>query len=380
MKSKHAAITNVGFVMLLLCFLVICIITPDKETSENENRKLQQMPDLKVINIVNGDFMKEFEVYASDNIFARDEWVRVKNVIDLVLGKKDNGRAYFGKEGYLFPIENIDDNQLEKNMEYVKNFIQRVKNENTNIKASVLIAPTSTEILREKVPKYAFLINQSDLLKKVEQEFGEMFINPTSILLKHKNEYIYYKTDHHWTTLGAYYSYRIWAEQNKLKPIEKNSFKIESINDKFYGTTYSKVAGINTEPDTIQRFSNDSIDRIGMQIVNLKEVKHLNSIYDEKYLDTKDKYAYFLSGNNPLTIINGTPKNGDNILVIKDSYANCFVPFLTEHFENIYVIDLRYYKESISKLIQEKDITDVMFLYNVIQFSNDRNLVYLIKE
>ncbi|MHC1722651.1 MAG: DHHW family protein [Aminipila sp.] len=379
MRDKRAIVTSTGFVILLICLLLLCMITPDKAFSDNENRQLQQMPELKAMTVASGEYMKKFEMYASDNIAARDEWVRIKNITDIISGKKDNGGAYFGKDGYLFPIETIDENQLEKNLNYVKTFIKNVHDQDKSVNISVLFAPTSAEILKEKMPQYAPAPNQGKILNKAQQNFGSMLVNPTSMLLAHKDEYIYYKTDHHWTTLGAYYSYKLWAEQNNLVPINKNQFNIKVVNSEFYGTTYSKAVGFKVEPDSIEKFSNNKIDSVGMKIENLKQVKHFDSLYDEKYLGTKDKYSYFLSGNNPMTIIEGTSQNNHSILVVKDSYANCFVPFITQNFENVYVVDLRYYKESLLELIKEKGITDVLFLYNTVQFSNDRNLVYLLK-
>lgn len=380
MEDKRAIVTSVGFIMLLICLLVLCTITPDKVFSDNENRQLQQMPNLDAVTIASGDYMKEFEVYASDNIVGRDVWVRIKNIADITSGKKDNGSAYFGKDGYLFPVDNIDENQLQKNLGYVKQFIKNVHEQNQDIDISVLIAPTSTEILKEKMPQYAPASNQGKVLEEAEKCFGKKLVNPSSTLLEHKNEYIYYKTDHHWTTLGAYYSYKVWAEQNNLQPVNKEKFTIDIVSRDFYGTTYSKAAGFKAEPDYIEKFSNHAIDGVGMTIKSIKQIKHMDSLYDEKYLKTKDKYSYFLSGNNPITVIEGTAQNNSSILVIKDSYANCFVPFITEHFNQIYVVDLRYYKDSLLKLIRENDINHVMVLYNAVQYSNDRNLVYLLKE
>lgn len=380
MRDKRAIVTSVGFVMLLIFLLLLCIITPDKLFSDNENRQLQQMPDLEALTVASGDYMKKFEVYASDNIADRDGWVRIKNITDIISGKKDNGSAYFGRDGYLFPMDNIDQNQLEKNLTYVKTFIENVHNQDHSINISVLIAPTSAEILKEKLPQYAPVPDQGEILKKAKKRFGSMLVNPSLMLLAHKDEYIYYKTDHHWTTLGAYYSYKVWAEQNNVKPVNKDEFHIEVVSDEFYGTTYSKAAGFRVQPDYIEKFSNNAVDSVGMKIENLKQIKHLDSLYDEKYLKTKDKYSYFLSGNNPMTLIEGTAENNRSILIVKDSYANCFVPFITQNFENVYVVDLRYYKESLLKLIKEKGITDILFLYNAVQYSNDRNLVYLLKE
>ncbi|QHI72821.1 DHHW family protein [Aminipila terrae] len=380
MKNKKAAITSGGFVMILVCLLLFCIIIPDKQFSDNENRQLQQMPKLTASNVASGDYMKNFESYASDNIIARDEWVKVKNITDMVSGKKDNGSAYFGKDGYLFPIDNIDEMQFQKNLAYVKTFIDKTDKINKNINISVIIAPTSEEIYKDKMPENAPAPNQWKILKESRDCFGEMLINPTGILSQHKREYIYYKTDHHWTTLGAYYTYKMWAEQNGLKPLKKEDFNVEVVSKDFYGTTYSKAAGFKTKPDYIEKFTNSAIEHTGMKIEKVTQTKSLPSLFDKKYLKTKDKYSYFLSSNNPMTTISGTAKNGHNILVIKDSYANCFVPFITGHFDHIYVTDLRYYKQSLTQFVKENKITDIMFLYNVVQFSNDRNMVYLLKD
>lgn len=378
MKNKNAAITSVGFVILLIFLLILCMITPDNLVSQNENRKLQQLPHLDISGVLKGSYMNEFEVYASDNIVARDSWVRLKNLSDLTLGKKDNGSVYFGDDGYLFPIDKIDKKQLNKNLEYIKTFVEDINYERENsIKVSVLIAPTSTEIIQEKLPKYAMIPNEFYIFEKAEEKLGKMIINPSQALIDHKSEYIYYKTDHHWTTLGAYYAYRFWAEQNDLKALNQEDFTLKIVSNGFYGTTYSKAGGIKVKPDYIQKFSYDKLEHIGMKIENLNKTRTLDSLYDEKYLKTKDKYSYFLSGNNALTTIKGSEKNGRNLLVVKDSYANCFVPFITGNFENIYVIDLRYYKQSSLDLIKEKNISDILFLYNAIQLSNDRNLAFL---
>lgn len=380
MKDKKAAVTSVGFVTILICLLISCIVVPDKIFSDTENRQLQQMPELKASNVASGDYMKSFESYASDNVIARDEWVRIKNLMDLGSGKKDNGSAYFGKDGFLFPIDTLDANQFEKNSDYAKTFIGNVKTINNKINVSVILVPTSAEIYRDKMPQFAPVSGQKSLLKKAQECFGQMLVNPSGILSQHKDEYIYYRTDHHWTTLGAYYTYKMWAEQNELKPLKKEDFTVEVVSKDFYGTTYSKAAGYPVEPDYIEKFTNSPINQIGMKIESLKGVKQFSGLYNEEYLNTKDKYSYFLSSNNPMTTISGTAKNGHNVLVIKDSYANCFVPFITGHFDHIYVTDLRYYKQSLIQFVKENKITDIMFLYNVVQFSNDRNMVYLLKD
>lgn len=371
-------VTTLGFVMLLTGLLILSMIIPDKGKSENENKELQKLPEFKVSKVLTGAYMREFETYASDNIAVRESWVGLKNLMDVGAGKKDNGSAYFGKDGYLFPIEKIDEVQLEKNLEYTEKFIERVKNIDESIKISVLIAPTAEEIMKEKLPNHAQGAGQQKVLSAGKTRFENMFINPCEILREHDGEYIYYRTDHHWTGLGAYYAYTLWSEQNGTKPIAKDEFKIDVVSRDFYGTTYSKAVGFKTEPDYIEAFFNDGVNNSNMRVETATEIKEMEGLYDESYLKTKDKYSYFLSGNNPLTIIETEKKNKKNLLVIKDSYANCFIPFMTGHFERIYAADLRYYKEDLTRLIREEGITDVLVLYNAVQYSKDRNLIYLL--
>ncbi|MFV0518598.1 MAG: DHHW family protein [Aminipila sp.] len=379
------AITGIGFVVALVCLLTLCILLPDNKISENENRPLELMPKIKLDTIISGEFMKSFEKYASDQVVARNGWATMKTKMDVLVGKKDNGSVFFGKQGYLFPIESLDKGQFEKNLLYTKTFIDNLNEEfGNNIDTKVLIASTSIEVLNDLLPKNAQVESQKALLSRAEETFGHKFINVYDGLESHNKEYIYYKTDHHWTTLGSYYAYAIWAENSGVKPIDKSELKKQTVSESFYGTSQSKAVGYKVEPDYIQKFSNDNMDSAVMTVkdsYNKDETKNLKDremdLFDETYLKGKDKYSYFLSSNNPRLDISSSIDNGKKILIIKDSYANCFIPFLTNHFDELYVVDLRYYKDNLFELIKEKNISDVLFLYNVVNYSNDRNLVYL---
>ena len=110
-----------------------------------------------------------------------------------------------------------------------------------------------------------------------------------------------------------------------------------------------------------------------------EKTKSFDSLYDEFYLKVKDKYSYYISGNNPVTIIKneGAAGSGKRALVVKDSFAHCFIPFLADDYEEIVVVDMRYYRTGLGKLIEEKQIDDVLFLYNVLNLSNDKNLIFM---
>ncbi|QIB70245.1 hypothetical protein Ami103574_13505 [Aminipila butyrica] len=380
MDRKRDVVTGIGFVLILMGFLFWCLLEPDRVFSGNENRNLQGLPAWSLSAVASGQYMKAFEAYASDHMAVRDEWVKLKNRTDMTMGKKDNGSVYFGAEGYLFPIESLDQKQLKKNEGYVAAFEKKLAEAGRPLNFSLLIAPTGEVVYRDLLPQYAPTSNQEVLLQQLAADFGNQLTDPTSQLTAHKGEYLYYRTDHHWTTLGAYYAYRAWAETVQLEPLKRADLKAETVAKDFYGTTYSKAAGYPVQPDRIETLAPEEETSPAMVIQTAEGEKQFDSLYDASYLSTKDKYAYFLSGNNPLTTVAGTAHNGRRMLVIKDSYANCFVPFLTAHFDEIYVADPRYYKESLLKLAEDKQITDVLFLYNLVQFSNDRNLVYLLKE
>jgi len=281
--------------------------------------------------------------------------------------------------------------QLEKNIGYLEKFFQKSEAVNAELNISVLVVPTSTEIMKEMLPKYAPTSEENTAIKAVKDKFGSQFCDVTPALEAQFENGIYYRTDHHWTTLGAYYAYACWVEAQGLQVHSVDDYDVNTIANDFYGTLHSK-ANIKTTADSIQRFDlirNDMTKaEIEMKIYTNKGERVMDGLYDSKYLSIKDKYSYFLSGSNPLTTIENRAevaetdagedlKQAKTLLILKDSYAHCFIPFLTDHFDSIIAVDLRYYKESISDLMEKYNVTDLMVLYNIDGFSRDRNLVYL---
>lgn len=386
-RKYYNLILSYGFFMILAVFLLACILIQDKEFSDMENRSLQIFPKLNMNTIASGAFMSEFETYASDQVIGRDFWVKLKNSGDKLIGKKDNGSAYWGREGYLFSMEKIDMEQLAKNTSYLLKFKGNI--EKKGLKLSVAAVPTSSEILYDKLIGRPAMADEAVVLKSLNDSMGEASIDLRGVLREHKDEYIYYKTDHHWTTLGAYYGYRKIMSRWGGNAEEPSRYKKEKVSDKFLGTTYSKIAGFNTGSDDIYRYLNYNIENSTLKIQksglgreNFDTIES-RALFAEEKLATKDKYAYFLGGNDPLVRIDSPKKNGRALLIIKDSYANCLSPFFTDNYEQIYSVDLRYYRGNILELIEEirkdMDLTDVLVIYNAIQISNDRNLVFLLR-
>ena len=369
-KNVYIRLMTIMFLLTIFVFVGLNFIIKDKEFSENENRILQQKPKFTFDRLFEGRYTKKYEKYTVDQIVGRDEFIKVKTKIDSLLGKNSENGVYKGKDGYL--IENFN----KPNKEYLKANIEAINkfaNKHKDINQYMLIAPNSVNILSDKLPNFAPVYDQDKYLKELDKSVDNKvkFINVSDSLKDHKKEYIYYKTDHHWTTLGAYYAFLDFANQAGLD-VNPNGYEKYRVSNDFYGTLYSK-SGYKVDPDKVDIFTpKDKNDQV---IVEYKEEKKKSpTIYNSEALKKKDKYEVFLGGNHPLVDIKTTSESDKVLLLVKDSYANSFVQFLTHYYKEIIMVDPRYYYEDIEKLIKDKNITDMLYLYNSNTFFNDSSL------
>ncbi|WP_040215310.1 DHHW family protein [Clostridium polynesiense] len=376
MREKAVVFTFAAFLAIVS---FINLITPDKKFSESENRVLASKPTLSWKNIISGKFSKEFESYIKDQFPARDKWVSLKSSTEMALGKKDNGRVYFGKEDYLIEKhspDSIDLNRIKDNINILNSFIKNASKQIPKEKINIIMAPTVEIIDQEKLPDYANVFNQRAIINKMKKEFTSgNVIDVTEALKNSKDEYIYYRTDHHWTTKGAYIAYKEWCRAVKEEAAPEEKFQIIKVTESFLGSTYSKANIYTQKPDEIHIYR--PLFPIDYEVDYNMGQRKTTSLYEMKHIDTKDKYSVFLNGNNALVTIKTSNKNGRNLLIIKDSYANSFIPFIANHFEKIHVADLRYNNMSMEKYIKDNSINEIIILYNVIGFAKDRNIINL---
>lgn len=368
MKQKTNAILNIALIVGILGFLTIfSLVKKDKKFSENENRLLAQKPQLTAETLFAGDFAKDYEAYVTDQFVGRDEFITVKTYADVLLGKKDVKGVYLGKDGYLIEKhlpESVEPEKEEKRLKLLADLFQYCEDRGGNGTFRVLLAPTADNVLADKLPEYASVYDQSAFLKRVREAVPEeAYVDAEGALKAHKEEAVYYRTDHHWTTLGAYYAYEAWAKSLDIEPLSQEDFTIRTVTDSFRGTLHSKI-NIHTRADEIQIYEPKAESKYQVYY-DLSETAK-DSLYEEKYLETKNKYGMFLDDNHGLVEIDTNVTNGKTLLVIKDSYSNCFIPFAAMHYEKIYVLDLRYYHGKLYNMI-EKDM-DVLVLYNVYHF------------
>lgn len=371
--SIRSKVTVTIFLLILSGMSVFGFAAGDERYSEKENRYLAIKPDLDSGNLLNGKYQEDYETYLADKTIFRNKWIELKTYIELASLKKDVNGVYFGKDNYLIARQDTDKFETEnadKNCKYLEEFVDNYK-KNTDI--CVMLVPNTSEILKKKLPKYAYNFNETRYINDIYKKIGEdNTVDVNEILKAHKDEYLYYKTDHHWTTLGAYYAFTEYADKTGIN-IEKYTTKL--VTDKFYGTMSSKV-NLEIEADKVYIYEPDKEEEVSVRYNNSTELK--DSLYEMSALGKKDKYSIFLGGNNPLVQITTNAENDRKVLVIKDSFAHCFIPFMISGFSKIDVVDLRYYNESIRKMIEEGGYTDILVLYNVGNFVEDKNIYKLV--
>jgi hypothetical protein len=348
------------------------IIADDVSFSKQENRLLSPLPPFTISSFLSGDYTKKVEDYISDQFIWKKFWTGLKAQTEKALVKQENNGIYFGKSGYLLEEFEKPGEQFHKNLTSIQAFTNKAK----DLTSYLLLAPTSVDIYKEKLPLYASSYSEKEIIDFAEKQIGDSlsFIDVYNTLLSKKNEQIYFRTDHHWTMRGAFYAYQAGSKTMGLTPFQMNDFSIDKVSEDFYGTYFSKANLHDIEPDQIEVFQ-PKFD--AAYNVLYGDGERSNTLYDWDYLSEKDQYALFLSGNHSLVKIQSTIQNGRKLAVIKDSYAHAFIPFLANHYEEIHVIDLRYYHKSIYEYFKDNEIHEVLLLYNLANFSKDTNLIWL---
>lgn len=382
--KKVRIIIIIVFIGFFVLISGASLIIKDREFSPNENRYLAETPELSWDNILSGKFQDGLEDYLRDQVCFRDGWITVKTGIQKACGDTDIGGAYVGKDGYDFEKitpEDVDEKQVDRNIKAVEDYFMTASETIDKQKLSFLLVPTSGLVMQEKLPKNARLFDQEKYIDQVQKAMKDYnFVDVRDTLMDHNEEYIYYKTDHHWTSAGACLAYDAWRERTGGEAETEDGLVKNVVSDKFRGSLYSKILDADSAYDEIWTYGLQKDEAFGSKdcTVTIDEKQQLDSIYDDEKLQEKDKYAYFLGGNYGQVHIQNqkaaSKAKGKNILIIKDSFANSFVPFVTQDYENIYMVDLRYYNGDMKAYLQEHEITDVLVLYNVSNFISDRNI------
>lgn len=373
--KKFNVFISILFSIFLSILFITNIIVPDKKFSDIENRYLAQFPVFNFKKILDASFTKDFEIYIQDQFFARNFWIKLKTQSDKLMNKHDINGAYIGKNNWYFEKKDLSkQNFLDENIYSLLQFTEW--SEKNNVSNIFIPVYSSHNIYSEFVPLNASIPKETEIFNYISKIISDKIevIDTYSTLFKHKDEYLYFKTDHHWTQRAAFYAYQEFCKSINFNMYSINDFKKSYFANDFYGSLYSKAPLWGIAPDKIEIFELYKDIKLKYDIEYLDTQTKDTSLYKWTNLNKKDKYTVFLGGNNSIVTIKSNINNNNKLLILKDSFAHTIIPFLANHYSEIHVIDLRYYKQSLKKYISEKNITSILFIYNLSWFVNDENI------
>lgn len=370
-KAKFIFIIALFAIMLVPGIIIVA--KSDREYSELENRNLAVRPVFDISDILSGKTESDLTEFVTDQFPLRDFLMKASTEYKKGLLMKDVGGVYFGKNGYI--LDKIYEGKLSFD-NYIKNLkkLDEFVNDYSELNPAVILVPSPSSVLADFLPNFAENYNDMAYYDAAEEILGGKFLNLRSVYMdEQKKAYdegsvdsVYFKTDHHYTTYGAYIAYREYCIRRGIEPKSIDSFNVVEFGNKFYGTMYSKAADFTTEPDMI------SVPTINED--NIEVSGGTDKIYDYDALNRKDKYTIYFGGNYGVVNIRTKVDNDKRLLIIKDSYANSLVPYLTSEYEHITMVDPRFYTGSIEQVISDNKINEILVFYEMSNFVNDSEM------
>ncbi|MDM8200422.1 DHHW family protein [Allofournierella massiliensis] len=372
MKEKFKELKQypllVLFFLFIFCFMIADGLWPKRAESDLERRDLAQFPKFSFSSLVKNEWTAKYGEYTKDQVIGRDSWLKAQSLCESLLFRKEEiGGAMIGKNDALFTkmfaLTPTEEKLLQKNTTLVQQFIEKFPGQVT-----FLLAPSSSVINAEELPANTPMLDENARLDTIFSTVGEAnSLDLREPFTAAKDDVqLYYDTDHHWTSYGAYLAYQQFCQMRGLTPMEVSESDYTTVPG-FYGTTYSKALYWKSKPDTIAYLDLPN----AMTVWNVSPTFELTenftaTMYDKSKLETGDKYAMFLYGNNGYSTIEGDGEG--SILVVKDSYANSFIPYLTANYARIGVIDPRGFGLSVADFAQQEGYDEVLLLFNFQSF------------
>lgn len=367
MTKPYGRFLTALFCLFLGGLLAWHVLLPDRARSGTENRALAQRPAFSWAALASGSFTADVEDYFADQFPLRDGWTGLKARAEQLLGKREFHGVYLCGDTLIAKVDPPLDDLDEKNLAHVARLAER-----TEIPVYLGLIPSAAEVWREKLPAGAESWDQTSFIARGTALKGVEPVDLLSALSAHAGEDIFYHTDHHWTTLGAYYGYAALMETlgRGAETLDRASFSPETLSAAFDGTLYSQ-SGIHwLKPDAMEAWVKED----GLSVTSWRGgAPEETPLYDRSFLEKKDKYSAFLGGNQPLCVIRNESGSG-RLLLIRDSYADALAPFLALHFQEVHLLDLRYYRGSAAAYAAENGVDNIVVLQSVPNFITDRSL------
>lgn len=370
MKSNKLTANIAIFAVLLIVLPALTLFLPKKTFSENENRYLQEFPVPTLKTLEDKSFMSAFEKFFSDHFVLREKWIQLKNQMEIITNKKEINGVYL-TEKRLIEHQELNEDIIKQNTEAINSFAEKYKKP-----TFLMIVPTAESIYTDQLPLMAPYFDQKKVINSIYTASNKNLtcIDVFTPLLSAKNQYIYYNTDHHWTSLGAYLGYFSSAKPLGFAHNEIDKFNVEHASHDFKGTLYSKTLYEKSTPDTIDLYHLSTGEpQVTVTVNSGQKSSEHQSIFFRNYLDKKDKYNTFLGQNEPCVSVKTDVTNQKKLLIIKDSYAHSMVQFYMYHYSEITLVDLRYVNK-LSNYVSVDDYDQIMFVYNFASVNTDTSI------
>ena len=361
------------FFAMLAVFTLATYLMPKSSFSELENRALASPPPFGIDSIFDKSFMDQTEKYLADHVFLREPIAKTKTAIELAIGRREIGGVYVCDDRLIENIAQPDAETSASNASAINAFAAKY---GETLPTTVMLVPTAAAINSAHLPPFAVTVDQAAYIRGFYDQLENVnTVDVYTALSANQQNELYYRTDHHWTSYGAYVGYTALAKPLGFKAATEDMFNVEHVSHDFLGTLYSKALTGEQFADQIDLYTYASGDPVTDVIRYVgKNKQTYSSIFFRENLDGKDKYTVFLGQNNALINIKTNVANGKKLIVFKDSYANSALQFLTLHYEEIAVVDLRYMNMPLSDYLDLADYDQALFLYNVGTFTSDGSL------
>ena len=366
-------LTALALILALLAVAAAYLILPDKAYSASEKRILSGPPSLTLDSLASGRFMDEIEDYAADQFPLRDFWMKAKTTFFRAMNMRESQGVYLLSNGGLAErFDTPDEQNFTETTDAVRAFSERYP----ETPMYFLLAPTAVSVLKDLLPKDAVTESQDAYIERLFATLPEG-IRPIDVRAAFRSAddpaSLYYRTDHHWTTKGALLAY---TTAKAVMGIESDvTFSGGVASNSFRGSLTGKSGFTVDPPDELTIYLPENAPSTFLYTVNYPdELRKTASVYDLDSLVSDDPYTVFFGSNHPLIEIDTTADTDRTLLVIKDSYANSFIPFALTEFARIVLLDPRYYYDDIDVLMKAESFTDVLFLYNVNTLAADTSL------
>lgn len=368
--KKRDTVTCLLFCGFLVGAMLLFLLLPKAAFSEKEKRYLTEAPAFSWEALASGAFGADLEAYLADHVPGRDGFVGLCAYFDLLTGRQIDAPVYAARGGRLLePPAAWNPDAAARNMDAISKFASAVGQ-----RVDVLLIPSAGAALEDTICGLHDSYDDEAMIRDIYAMAGDNVscLDVTDTFLQSpRREELYYRTDHHWTSLGAYRGYRAYQQLRGRTWLPEEAFSVETVPG-FRGSTYSRSGLWLTKPENLELWQAEG----DFTVTNAETEGTHDGLFYRERLEELDKYTVFLDGNHSLVRIRH-PQGQGNLLVIRDSFSNCLGTFLANSYETVTLVDLRYYKKPVSELFAEEAFTDVLVCYSIGNFLTDPNLIWL---